>query len=139
MAQLQKDASYLRLGNKVCCAGDSMPYTLDGRGIVTGHNSGSVQTVGICPDSFSIDSQQTPQYIAFSVGQISNGPNAVSPQLFRCCSAYLEEIRNWQRPYLISEGITPDFCYSIRLLHIRTEFGKDFIETDANGNGKSNF
>ena len=108
-----------------------MPNAFDGHFIITGHDAGNIEAIGIGPDLLTMDTEYPLKHLDIRIGQVTDGLDAICPELGVGRTADVQQIRSWQRPYLLPKVVPSDLRDRIRLLHIRTELCEYLIEADT--------
>ena len=75
--------------------------------------------------------QQPVKHINVGLGQFTNRGDSIPIQLSRGGRSHIEQVAHWQAPCSLPEVFWSDDGSSVRFSHIRTQFGKYFIEGNA--------
>ena len=110
-----------------------MTDALNWQFVVAGHDTRTVQPIGIAPELFAIDAQQANKKILVCLRQITNGVDAVPAQFLFSRSSDIQQIRCRQRPYLLPEGVRSDLRNGVGLFHIGAKLCKNLVEADSYG------
>ena len=131
LAQFHEDVPDLFVSQEIGSAGDPVPNAFDGHFIITGHDAGNIETIGVDPDLLAMDAEYLLKHLDIRFSQVTDGLDAIRPELGVGRTADVQQIRSRQRPYLFPKVVPSDLRDRIRLLHIRTELCEYLIEADA--------
>ena len=139
LAQLQQNPVDFLRRLQIRGAGDPVADGFHRADEVLMHDAGMVKAVGILPELYPIDPQDTPEKFRGAFCKVANGMDSIACQPGFCRPAHIEEFPGSQRPDLFTEILSPDLRDRIGLFHIRTQLCKHFAERDADADSEPQF